>query len=99
MAKQHQEEDCVRAFKSGSKLMAEQLLPRIPPTSVCTITTTFRLSGLTIVPYSMASLLHLAAYWGWGNTVTALVSKYYCATNSKDNSGRTMPPTMDTSWL
>ena len=88
MAKQHQEEDCVRAFKSGSKLMAEQLISRIPPTSVCTITTTFILPGLTIVPYSMVTLLHLAAYWGWENIVTALVSKYYCATNSKDNSGR-----------
>ena len=36
----------------------------------------------------MATLLHLAAYWGWGNVVTALVSVYYCAANSKDSRGQ-----------
>ena len=36
----------------------------------------------------MVTLLHLAAYWGWGNVVTALVSVYYCAANSKDSKGQ-----------
>ena len=36
----------------------------------------------------MVTLLHLSAYWGWGNVVTALVSVYYCAANSKDSHGQ-----------
>ena len=35
----------------------------------------------------MVSLLHLAAYWGWRNVVTALVSVYNCAANCKDELG------------
>ena len=78
------EQDCVRAFRSGNKLMAEQLLPRIPLPAVRAITTTFELAfGVC----SMVTLLHLAAYWGWGNVVSALVSVYYCAANSKDSKG------------
>ena len=80
---QHDEEDCISAFKRGNKLMAEQLLPRIPLPAVRTITTTFSLVGFC----SMVTLLHLAAYWGWGDVVTALVSVYYCAANSKDSVG------------
>ena len=79
-------EDCISAFKRGNKLMAEQLLPRIPLPAVRTITTTFRLPGFMGV-CSMVTLLHLAAYWGWGDVVTALVSMYYCAANSKDSWG------------
>ena len=37
-----QEEDYVIAFKSGNKLVAEQLLPRIP--QPVAITTTFKFS-------------------------------------------------------
>ena len=82
------EQDCVRAFRSGNKLMAEQLLPRIPLPAVRAVTTTFKLiPGLVLC--SMVTLLHLAAYWGWGNVVTALVSVYYCAANSKDSRGQT----------
>ena len=89
MAEQQQDErDCVRAFKRGDKLMAEQLLPRIPLPAVRTITTTFELLTSWAM-CSMVTLLHLAAYWGWGDVVTALVSVYYCATNSKDSGGRT----------
>ena len=83
------EEDCVRAFTSGNKLMAEQLLPRIPLPAVRAVTTTFQLLGANFgAVCSMATLLHLAAYWGWGNVVTALVSVYYCAANSKDSRGQ-----------
>ena len=79
--------DCVRAFTSGNKLMAEQLLPRIPLPAVRAVTTTFKLDADFVV-CSMVTVLHLAAYWGWGNVVTALVSVYYCAANSKDSRGQ-----------
>ena len=79
-----QQQDCISAFKRGNKLMAEQLLPRIPLPAVRTITTTFGV----IFSCSMVTLLHLAAYWGWGDVVTALVSVYYCAANSKDSKGQ-----------
>ena len=91
MAEQHHvqldEEDCISAFKKGNKLMAEQLLPRIPLPAVRTITTRIPLLGLGVLLCSMVTLLHLAAYWGWGDVVTALVSVYYCAANSKDSAG------------
>ena len=78
---QQDEEDCISAFERGNKLMVEQLLPRIPLPAVRTITTTSLFVGVC----SMVTLLHLAAYWGWGDVVTALVSVYYCAANSKDS--------------
>ena len=63
--------------------MAEQLLPRIPQPAA--ITTTFVFSRYPVV--ALVSLLHLAAYWGWKNVVTALVSVYKCAANCKDKGG------------
>ena len=56
-----QEEDYVIAFKSGNKLVAEQLLPRIP--QPVAITTTFKFSRHGVL--ALVSLVHLAAYWGW----------------------------------
>ena len=67
--------------------MAEQLLPRIPLPAVRTITTTFEIPVCPTVCF-MVTLLHLAAHWGWGDVVTALVSVYYCAANSKDSDGQ-----------
>ena len=84
---QHDVRDCISAFERGNKLMAEQLLHRIPLPAVRTITTTFKLPIL-MGACSMVTLLHLAAYWGWGDVVTALVSVYYCAANSKDSDGQ-----------
>ena len=81
---QRQEEDYVIAFKSGNKLVAEQLLPRIPQPAA--ITTTFEF-GSRYPLLALVSLLHLAAYWGWRNVVTALVSVYKCAANCKDKKG------------
>ena len=78
-----QEEDYVIAFKSGNKLVAEQLLPRIP--QPVAITTTFEFSRHGVL--ALVSLVHLAAYWGWRNVVTALVSVYKCAANCKDEKG------------
>ena len=80
---EHEEEDYVIAFKSGNKLVAEQLLPRIP--QPVAITTTFKFSYFPVV--ALVSLVHLAAYWGWRNVVTALVSVYKCAANCKDKKG------------
>ena len=79
-----EEEDYVIAFKSGNKLVAEQLLPRIPQPAAITTTFTFSSSYPLL---ELVSLLHLAAYWGWRNVVTALVSVYKCAANSKDERG------------
>ena len=79
-----EEEDYVIAFKSGNKLVAEQLLPRIP--QPVAITTTFEFSSY-YGPLALVSLLHLAAYWGWRNVVTALVAVYMCAANCKDEEG------------
>ena len=76
-----QEGDYVIAFKSGNKLAAEQLLHRIPQPAA--ITTTFEFSSRYPL-LALVSLLHLAAYWGWRNVVTALVSVYKCAANCKD---------------
>ena len=81
---QRQEKDYVIAFKSGNKLVAEQLLPRIPQPAA--ITTTFKF-GSRYPLLALVSLLHLAAYWGWRNVVTALVSVYKCAANCKDKKG------------
>ena len=80
-------QDCAGAFTSGNKLMAEQLLPRIPLPAVCTVTTTFRIYSNGSV-CSMVTLLHLAAFWGWENVVTALVSVYNCTANCKDSGGQ-----------
>ena len=86
---QNYEEDCVSALKKENKLMVEQLLPRIPLPAVRTVTTTFELDFLGVAMRCMAvTLLHLAAYWGWGDVVTALVSVYYCSANSKDSAGQ-----------
>ena len=82
---QQEKEDYVIAFKSGNKLVAEQLLPRIPHAQPAAITTTFEFSSSGLL--ALVSLLHLAAYWGWRNVVTALVSVYKCATNCKDEEG------------
>ena len=81
-----EDEDYIIAFKSGNKLVAEQLLPNIPKPA--TITTTFKMSGLYYGAISLVSLLHLAAYWGWRNIVNTLVSVYKCAANCKDEKGR-----------
>ena len=65
--------------------MAEQLLPSIPQPA--TITTTFKSRLFYSELISLVSLLHLAAYWGWRNVVTGLVSVYNCAANCKDEEG------------
>ena len=83
MAEGRREEQYIFAFKNRNKLMAEQLLPSIPQPA--NITTTFKFSFYGTV--SLVSLLHLAAYWGWRNVVTALVSVYNCAANCKDEKG------------
>ena len=73
---------CVNAFKEGKKLVARQLLSRI--SQPATITTTF-FGFVRIGPISKVSLLHLAAYWGWIDVVTELVSVHGCSIDCKDN--------------
>ena len=90
---QQQEEDYFIAFKNGNKLVVEQLLPSIPEPA--TITTTLLSPKFKFSSHydhingvlSLVSLLHLAAYWGWRNVITALVSVYNCAANCKDEEG------------
>ena len=53
-----QEEDYVIAFKSGNKLVAEQLLPRIP--QPVAITTTFKFSDHGVL--ALVSLVHLGVH-------------------------------------
>ena len=84
MAEGRQDDDHVMAFKSGNKLVAEQLLPCIPQPA--TITTTFKFSDRYPV-VALVSLLHLAAYWGWRNLVASLVSVYKYTANCKDEEG------------
>ena len=84
MAEGRREKQYITAFKNGNKLMAEQLLPSIPQPA--TITTTFKYRPY-FTELSLVSLIHLAAYWGWRNVVTALVSVYNCAANCKDQVG------------
>ena len=85
MAEGRQEEDYAIAFKTDeTKLVAEQLLPRIPQPAG--IKTTFKFSNWYPL-LATVSLLHLAAHWGWRNVVTALVSVYKCAADYKDEKG------------
>ena len=90
MAKQVREEDddhlddCIGAFTDGSPVEAEQLLSCIPQSGVKFVTTTFKFNGTMI---ALVSLLHLAAYWGWDNVVSALVSVYKCDADCKDEEG------------
>ena len=77
-----EKEYCVGAFKEGNKLMAEQLLSRIPQPAA--VTTTFKFTALPRVLLKMVSLLHLAAYWGWEDVVTELVSVHGCSIECKD---------------
>ena len=86
MAKQVREEhdDCIRAFTDGNPVEAEQLLSCIPQSGVELVTTTFKFSDKMI---ASVSLLHLAAYRGWENVVTALVSVYKCDANCKEKEG------------
>ena len=80
------EEDCVRAFEIGNKLKAEDLLLRVPQPNAVRTTFDFEMYK-DMMRAASVSLLHLAAYWGWANTVTMLVSKYGTATNCEDNRG------------
>ena len=79
------EDECVNAFKSGNKHMAEQLLPHTRP---AVVRTTFELGvGRRVAMVSMVSLLHLAAYWGWTDISAVLVTVYGCAANWRDDRG------------
>ena len=81
---QHKEEQCVKAFKGGNKSDAEKLLP-ITRSRVAVIRTTVSLGWLVA---GLASLLHLAAFYGWLDIAIELLTKYNCYANWKDDKGR-----------
>ena len=63
-----------RAFKSGNKREAEQLLPHTRPV---VISTTFEIKVTCIGEVKLVTrvtLLHLAAYWGWTDICALLVT-------------------------
>ena len=87
------EHDCVNAFKSGNKQVAEQLLPSIRPAVVRTTFESFYYGNVESV-----SLLHLAAYWGWKDVAICLVAVHKCVVNLRDDREifrYTMPPTTE----
>ena len=75
-------DECVNAFKSGNKQVAEQLLPSIRP---AVVRTTFKFWFFRSV--AMVSLLHLAAYWGWKDIAVCLVTVHKCVANWRDKDG------------
>ena len=77
--------DCVDAFKSGNKQVAEKLLPSTKPADVRTTFQSLRFVGGTVV--AMVSLLHLAAYWGWKDITILLVAVHNCVPNWRDDDG------------
>ena len=83
--KTHEEKDCIIAFTSGKKRMAEQLLPRIIPAVVRTTFQSPQFSIPSVV--GMVSLLHLAAFWGWKDICQLLVTVYKCSAKWRDNEG------------
>ena len=80
------EEDIKRAFKAGDKIVAENLLPRVLQPSGIMVTFDFDVYK-DMLRAASVSLLHLAAFWGWMDTVTTLVIEYGMATNREDNKG------------
>ena len=78
-------QDIELAFKTGDKIVAEKLLPRVLQPS--DITTAFDFDIADVLGPVSVSLLHLAAFWGWMDTVTTLVGKYGMATNREDSNG------------
>ena len=75
------QEICVNAFKEGNKLVARQLLSRI--SQPATVTTTFQFGQISRSTTNVF-LLHLAAYWGWIDVATELVSVHGCSIDCKD---------------
>ena len=77
------EDDCVQAFKSGNKQVAEQLIPSIKRPAV--VRTTFE--SFYYGNVAKVSLLHLAAYWGWKDVAIRLVDVHKCIVNLRDERG------------
>ena len=77
--------DIVKAFKNGDRDMAERLLPSIPRPATM-ITTIFTFAYFSV---GSVSLLHLAAYHGWKDIVTALVEVHSCTVFVKDEKNHT----------
>ena len=79
---QQEVDNCVQAFKSGNKLMVEQLLPRIQQPAVVRTTTESILNSILTV--ANVSLLHLAARCGWIDIAVLLVTEQNCSVEWRD---------------
>ena len=79
-------DDCINAFKTGNKSMAERLLPHTTRPRPADVITSFKFRSL-VATVTMVFLLHLAAYWGWKDIVILLVTKYNCVVNKRDDKG------------
>lgn len=80
---EHVEESLSHAFKSGNKSVAEHLLS-CTQQDLSAVRTMFYFIERTI---SSVSLLHVAAYWGWGETVAELITVHNCGVGLKDDEG------------
>ena len=81
-------DDIVEAFEDEDRDLAERLLPSIPRPATIRITTKiFPLQSFLSV--RTVSLLHLAAYHGWKDIVTALVEVHSCTVFVKDKENQT----------
>ena len=77
------EEDCINAFKNGTKCVAERILPFITRPKDVRTTFLFRCGK----EMGLVSLVHLAAYWGWKDIAILLINVYHCSANYKDDNG------------
>ena len=80
---EHVEESLSHAFKSGNKSVAEHLLS-CTQQDLSAVRTMFYFIERTI---SSVSLLHVAAYWGWGEIVAELITVHNCGVGLKDDEG------------
>ena len=83
---QQRTDECVYAFKSGNKKVAEQLLSSIRPAMV---RTTLHSRMYLLGSVAVVSLLHLAAYWGWKDIAICLVTVHECVANWRDGEEHT----------
>ena len=82
------EEECVNAFKTENKAVAEQLITRTTiDTAPATVRTTFQSFQFRDRTVGRVSLLHLAAYCGWKNIAIKLVNIHDSSADWKDDEG------------
>lgn len=85
------ENDCVIEFKQGNKETAMQLLEQMPQSqpTAAVLTKFDSYDCQYLLPATRVSLVHLAAYRGWMDTVEVLIATHNCDPHCKDSLGRT----------